>query len=50
MTAWGRYKCPYCGKETDHFLIYMIHIVELHKEEKAEAQPQFSFSLSGVRA
>jgi transposase-like protein len=29
-TAWGRYKCPHCGKEFDHLFVYAIHVVEEH--------------------
>jgi len=30
----AKYKCPYCGKEFDHLLVYAIHVVEKHKEKE----------------
>jgi len=42
------YKCPYCGKEYDHLLVYFIHITEkCERRPKEQEQQSFSFTLSG---
>ena len=38
-----KYKCPYCGKEFDHLLVYCIHIIEKHKEKERDSRGRTVF-------
>jgi len=39
MNMTEKYKCPYCGKEFDHLLVYCIHVIEKHEEKEPDLLP-----------
>jgi len=38
-----KYKCPYCGKEFDHLLVYCIHVIEKHEEKERDSRDRTVF-------